>query len=493
MRPRTHSPYLRIGLLVLITTTAVGLVALLRRSEQAELGFFSLAAISIVTCLILGGIFPLRNFGVALYVESPLAVYSAFYFLYYVPAYLVFFFSKQIPTHNDLRIAVLILLGYLGLWCGLKMTRKGLSSEGRTLRLTFGQAEALFLVAYFGISMVIIHYVWLASTLAYYYTHAATFVQPATIAASFAYVFAGSFDLPVVLLLGFLTRVSDVALANRARRLLWLYVPALLFVSVTSSQFRLTVTTLVFVFISLQLGTGPLPKLRYWVIVGVLSALALVGINTARVIVPAQDIASSDNQILASSRASFAGLRPAVKGARSEIGEAVLSRAALPMQFLSDIIDATDAGRSHTLGAVTLETVIGLVPRALWPGKPTLLSTQIQIERRLGLPDLDNSPGPINEFYAEFGLGGVVVGYMGFGWFLGFLTQHAVKSHRLLGWFILFWLWSAVAVVETDLISGVLTSFRQALVVYVIYRLCLSFVTFNRRQRPGLGSPVTAW
>jgi hypothetical protein len=341
--------------------------------------------------------------------------------------------------------------------------------------------------------MVLVHYAWLASTLAYYYTHAATFIQPVTIAASFAYVFAGSFELPVLLLLGFLTRVSDVALARRARRFLWLYVPALLFVSITSSQFRLTVTTLVFVFMSLQLGKGQLPKLRYWAMVGVLSAFALVVIQAARVIVPGQDIASSDNQILASSRASAAALRPALEGARSDIGESVLQRAILPVQFLSDIIDATDGGRPHTHGTVALETIVSLVPRALWPGKPTLVSTQIQIERDLGLPELDNSPGPINEFYAEFGLGGVILGYAGFGWLLGFLTEYAVNSHRLLGWFILFWLWSAVAVVEMDLVSGVLTSLRQALGVYLIYRLCLLFVTFKRRQQTALGSPVAAY
>jgi hypothetical protein len=492
MKSRIGSPNLRIGLLALTATMAVGLVALFRDPGQSELAFFSLSAIAIVTCLIVGNIFPLRSFGVALYVQRPLAVYSAFFFLYYVPVYLLFFFSEQTSTHNEVRIAVLILLGYLAFWCGLKMSLKGPRVQRPTLSLTFDQAEAMLWVAYFGAAMVLVHYAWLVSTLGYYYTHTGTFIQPETIVASFAYVFAGLFDLPVVLLLGFLTRVSDVALATRARRFLWFYVLALLFVSVTSSQFRLTVTTLVFVFISVQLGGGQLPKLRYWLLAGVLSASALVVIQAARVIVPAQDIAASDNQIADSSRASLTALRPALNGARSDIGESVLARAILPMQFLSDIIDATDGGRPHTHGTVALGTIISLVPRALWPQKPTLATTPIQIERDLGLPELDNSPGPINEFYAEFGLSGVILGYAGFGWLLGFLTEYALKSHRPLGWFILFWLWSAVAVVEFDLVSGVLTALRQAVVVYLLYRFCLLFVTFKRKQHTVLGSPPNA-
>jgi hypothetical protein len=492
VRPRASSPYLKIGSLILMTTLAVGLVAMFRGPGQAELAFFSLSSIAVVTCLIVGNIFPLHSFGVALYVERPLAVYSAFYFLYYVPAYLLFFFSGLIPTHNEVKIAALILLGYLGLWCGFRMSRKLSRVRSRTLWLTFGQAEAMLWVAYFGAAMVLVHYAWLASTLGYYYTHATTFVQPATITASFAYVFAGSFELPVVLLLGLLTRVSDTTLATRARRLLWFYVSALLFVSLTSSQFRLTITTLIFVLISLQLGSGQVPKLRYWVMVGALSAAALLVIQAARVIAPGLDMASSDNQILASSRAAFAGLRPALQGARSGIGESVLERAILPVQFLSDIIDATDGGRAHTHGAVALETIESLVPRALWPEKPTLVSTQIQIERDLGLPELDDSPGPINEFYAEFGLSGVILCYAGFGWLLGLFTEYALNSRRPVGWFILFWLWGAVAIVETDLVSGVLTSLRQALVVYLIYRLCLLCVTFKRKQQAVLESPVVA-
>jgi len=482
---------LRIGVLALAATLAVSLVALFREPGQAELAFFSLSAIAIVTCLIVGNIFPLRSFGVALYVQRPLTVYSAFFFLYYVPVYLLFFFSEQTSTHNEARIAVLILLGYLAFWCGLKLSLKGHHSQRRLLRLTFNQAEAMLWIAYFGAAMVLVHYVWLVSTLGYYYTHTGAFIPPATIAASFAYVFAGTFDLPVVLLLGFLTRVSDVTIAKRARRFLWFYVSALLFVSVTSSQFRLTVTTLVFVFISVQLGGGHLPKLRYWLLVGGLSASALVVIQAARVIVPVQDISASDNQIADSSRASLAALRPAMTGARSDIGESVIARAILPMQFLSDIIDATDGGRPHTHGAVAVGTILSLVPRAVWPQKPTSVPTQIQYERDLGLPELDNSPGPINEFYAEFGLVGVVLGYAAFGWLLGFLTEYALNSHRPLGWFILFWLWGAVAVVEMDLVSGVLTALREAVVVYLLYRLCLLLVMFKRRQHSALGSPAT--
>jgi hypothetical protein len=492
VRLRTDSSYLRIGLLILITTFAVGLVAVFKGPGQAELDFLSLGSIAMVTCLIVGNIFPLHSFGVALYAEHPLVAYSGFYFLYYVPAYLLFFFSGRIPRHNEAKMAALILLGYLGLWCGLRMNPKHPRVRRQAPRLMFSQAEAMLWVAYFAAAMVLVHYAWLASTLGYYYTHAATFVQPATIAASFAYVFAGSFELPVILLLGLLTRVSDAALATRARRLLWFYVPALLFVSLTSSQFRITATTLVFLLMSIQLGKGQVPKLRYWLLVGALSVLALVLIQAARLVVPGQDLASSNDQILASSRASLAGLTPALRGAHSRLGESVLERAILPMEFLSDIIDATDGGRPHTHGAVALGTLESLVPRVFWPGKPTLISTQIQIERNLGLPELDNSPGPINEFYAEFGTPGVILGYASFGWLLGFFTEHALNSCRPLGWFILFWLWSAVAVVETDLVSGVLTSLRQAVVVYLIYRLCLLCVTFKRRQEAALGSPVVA-
>lgn len=467
----------------------MGLVALFAGLGRAEIAFFSLSSIAIVTFLILRNILPVRRFGVALYAERPLAVYSAFYFLYYVAVYFLAFFSARIPTHNEAKIAVLILLGYLGVWCGLAMNGK---SRRGPIRLTFSQAQAMFLVAYFCVAMVLVHYTWLFVAMAYYYTHAKPFTQPATVAASFAYVFAGSFDLPLILLLGLLTKVNDPALARRARRFLWAYVPVLLFVFITRSQFRLTVTALVFVLMSVQLGRAELPKLRYWAMVGALSALALVVIQAARFVVSEKNLSSSDDQVLTSARASLAGLRPALNEREPEIETSVLQRATLPTQFLSDIIDATDGGRPHTHGAVALETIKSFLPRAMWPGKPTIVSTQLRIERELGLPELDNSPGPINEFYAEFGALGVVLGYAAFGWLLGFLTRSAMSSNRVLGWFILFWLWSAVAIVETDLISGVLTAFRQALVVYLIYRLSLYFVALKRRQPAAFELPAAA-
>jgi hypothetical protein len=477
---------LGIALLFLTTNLAVGLIALFTGLGHTELAFFSLSSIAIVTCLILGNVLPVRSFGIALYAEHPLAVYSSFYFLYYVPVYLLAFFSERIPAHNEARIAVLILVAYLGFWCGLKMSAKG---RRHLVCLTFSQAKAMLLIAYFCAAMVFVHYAWLVTALGYYYTHAEMLVQPATVSASFAFVFAGSFELPLILLLGLLSRVSDPVLAKHARRFLWFYVPTLLFVSLTSSQFRLTVTALIFVFISLQPGKAGFLKLRYLAAVVLASILALLAIEAARLVVPDRNPASA-HQILAGARSSLVSLRPALKGHLSDMGESVLQRAILPVQFLSDIIDATDQGRHHTDGSVAIESVEGLFPRVLWPEKPTLVSTQIRIERELGLPELDNSPGPVNEFYAEFGLAGVVLGYVFFGLFLGWLTHFALNSSRVLGWLILFWVWSAVAIVETDLVSGVLTSLRQALVVYLVYRVALLFVTSKRNRQTQAGLAV---
>ncbi|MBZ5701427.1 MAG: oligosaccharide repeat unit polymerase [Acidobacteriia bacterium] len=441
--------------------------------------------LAITAVLVLGNLFAQGRLTLTFDLTRPLSLYSFFFFLYYVVEGFLFLFSSSRDTQNHLEIMSLILAGYVVFWYGIRLATRTLARPKAASIRCPREYRALLLLCYVCASLVIIHYAWLASQGAYY-THALDYEQPATLEGSFLYVFAGMCELPIVFLLALVGRTSNGALTRHANRFMLAYVTILFLIYVTSSQFRLALTLLVFLSASLHVTGGFVLRRRH-VLAGALgSLLALFIIQATRVSVAEEALASSGEQVVEVAKRSFESVRQDFRETVSEIADLIAIRATLPLQFLSDIVDVTRAGRPHTHGLLTIETLVGLIPRALWRDKPIQVSTQLRMERHLGLPDLDNSPSPITLFYTEFGWPGVILGYAFLGWFLGAVTTYAVNSIHPGRWMVLAWVWGSLAMVETDAILGVLMALRQVVVVYLLYRLFLLVIPIQREQSPAL-------
>jgi hypothetical protein len=103
-------------------------------------------------------------------------------------------------------------------------------------------------------------------------------------------------------------------------------------------------------------------------------------------------------------------------------------------------------GRSVTEGAMAL------VPRAFWPDKPVYAGSPEIVAEMTGLQlskDTSWGVGNVMEFYINFGVAGLVAGFFGLGWLLGFLDVRAAIAERAgnFGAAILFFL-PAVAIIQ---------------------------------------------
>jgi hypothetical protein len=451
----------------------------------------ALILLAFTAALILRNILKSWHGGFRLDIGDPFSIYSFLFLLYYVVVCYLYIFSSFNDRGNSSRIAALILFGYLAFWLGIRSTRVGVDKDRISTKLAARESNALLALCYFGAAMVGIHYVWLAAQGAYY-THAVYYQQPTTLEGALWNVFAGSFECPLVLLLGFLSQLGAPGVAGHARKFFWAYLIGILCIYITSSQFRPALTVMVFTLFGIRGGGGVVLKFRHILGIAALGMTGLLVIVAARVIVPQEEIAGADNQIQRSVAGAFSSLLPALKESRSEVYDFVVYRATLPVQFLSDIVDAKNSGRPNTYGALTMWTIGGLAPRLFWPDKPAVVPSQFRIEQYLNLPEFDNSAGPINYFYTEFGWLGVFVGFFCFGLLLGVWTKFTITSNSVFAWLVLFWCWSGFADVETDLVLDLLVAVRQVIVVYVLYRLIMLVVFSTHQQHRTLSVPKLA-
>jgi hypothetical protein len=473
--------------MILITTNLV-LMACFYNALSSLTAFVLLA---ITACLTLRNLLNAWDGGLRLDIGRPLPIYSFLFFLYFVLACYMYLFATFSKSGNPVQIAALILVGYLAFWLGISKSGVESKSIGFRPRLGARQTKALLIVCYFGTTMVVIHYIWLAAQ-GFYFTHASAFEQPTTLTAALWNVFAGSFEYPLVLILGLLSQLGESRLSVRAGKFFKFYLVGILLIYITSGQFRPALTVTIFALLNFGGSAGKSLKMRQILMAAAFGVVVLIVIQAARVMVPQDQMAKADNQVVSSAEGAATSLLPALKDARSEMFDLVAYRATLPLQFLSDIIDAINSGRRHTHGAVTAWTMFGLTPRLLWPEKPTLVPPQRLMERYLDLEDMDNSPGPINYFYTEFGWSGVALGYFAFGLVLGYATKRTITRNSVFAWLLLLWSWGAFAIVDTDLIGGILLAVRQVLVVYVLYRLSLGLVSSRQVRRQTLSSPRMA-
>jgi hypothetical protein len=98
---------------------------------------------------------------------------------------------------------------------------------------------------------------------------------------------------------------------------------------------------------------------------------------------------------------------------------------------------AAERIRNHQVdllwGQSVLDSVIALIPRAYWPDKPVVGGSGDIVTNMTGLElnrDTSWGVGNVMEFYINFGVPGVVFGFLALGWLLGWLDLQAAAAER---------------------------------------------------------------
>lgn len=108
----------------------------------------------------------------------------------------------------------------------------------------------------------------------------------------------------------------------------------------------------------------------------------------------------------------------------------------------------------YLYGRSISEALLALVPRAIWPEKPVFAGSPKIVSEMTGLqlsPTTSFGVGNVMEFQINFGLIGVIFGFLGLGWLIGTLDRRAAIAERRgdLGKSILYFL-PAVALIHPE-------------------------------------------
>lgn len=102
--------------------------------------------------------------------------------------------------------------------------------------------------------------------------------------------------------------------------------------------------------------------------------------------------------------------------------------------FVGVAADRIEHGEvDYLYGQSVWEGIIALVPRAIWPEKPVFGGSPKIVIEMTGLPLSENTSwgvGNVMEFQMNFGIPGLVVGFLLLGWLLGTLDQKAAEMDR---------------------------------------------------------------
>jgi len=409
----------------------------------------------------------------SIHISRPLSIYGIFYLLYYVLPYLWLFASGLLPERNELTIAFLILVGFVALHLGLKVSRPPKSKYVPIDLLEKRESFLLLAICTIGIGLVIYAYLWRASE-GIFFTQARYYEQELTVAASFRDVFVLSLQLPIILFLGLLSCARHRSTAKISRRLLAGYGGGIFLILVLSSQTRPAITALIFTLIGIRMYRRFVINKMQLVVVGIIGITAVLFIQGVRM-ADSEEFATAENQISYAFQNIVPSALSGMQESGAEMEERLRSRIGGGMVFLSEIIDKVEEKDGYLYGSGILYSMHSLVPRFIWPNKPGVVPPQLVVEGLLGMP-LDDAPLlPITQFYVEGGWVGVIVFYFLFGWLLGKLTNHAVKSSRIYPWIILFFVWGYSVIIEQELVLGILVALRNALMVCGLVWVLLLF------------------
>jgi len=415
-------------------------------------------------------------------ITRPLTFYGIFYFLYYLLPFMLLYFSGQLPMDNGFTIALSFLLGYLAWYAGIKGSRV-CKAEGPT-RSYLGKPEAIVLLflCIVGICLVGYTYLWRVST-GIFYNQARYYEQELTVAASIRDVFIMGLQLPIILFLGLLSGVEDKRLARISRCVFLSYSVAILMILILSSQARPAITALIFILIGVKMYRSDFIKLYKLVLVGLLGIVAILILQGVRV-ASNLEFASADNQLYYAVQHTIPNGVSGINYSGSDVVRKTINRAGASITFLSEIMNSMNGNTSYLYGDGLLSSLYSLIPRILWKDKPIVEPQQLVVKKLLHSVPTDAPMSPVVEFYVHGGWFGIIAGYFVFGWLMGKLTNRTLHSPGIGVFMVLAFVWSQVVQLEQELILGILTTLRNAAIIYIIYRVLLFAV---QKASPSIG------
>ena len=144
----------------------------------------------------------------------------------------------------------------------------------------------------------------------------------------------------------------------------------------------------------------------------------------------------------------------------------------------------------YLYGRSIWEGVLALVPRALWPEKPVSAGSGNIVADMTGL-ELDKGTswgvGNVMEFDINYGIYGIIFGFLGLGWLIGFLDRKAAMAERSgdLGRCILYFL-PAVALADPGVsIAQVASGAAASLLAAYVWREVWAYWA-RRGSKPGI-------
>jgi hypothetical protein len=445
--------------------------------DRLSPSIWSLLIITMLTAFIVVNI-GRSSAGIRMDVTSPLALYSIFYFLYYILPYLLLFFTDQLPKGNDRTIAFLLSLGYLAYYAGAKCSRPLERGSISVAWLGKREAQVLLGLCIVGIGLVIYAYAWRVSE-GIFYNQARFYEQELTVAASFRDVFIMGLQLPIVLFLGLLSAVKQPRIAKISRLLFLIYGFGIFITLTISSQARPAITAFIFIVVAIKLYSSVIIKFRHLILIGLLSTVAVFLLQGVR-IVSQEEFASADNQFNFAIQHTLPSGLTGIREFGPEIVERTTSRGGASIIFLSDVINSIKEEEPYLYGRGVFGSLFSLIPRFLWQDKPRVDSPQIVVKTILHLPLTDAPLSPLVQFYANGGWIGIILGYFIFGWLMVKLTNRAIRYPSMGILIIFFFIWSHVVQIEHELLLGMLTTIRNALILYLVYRIAI-FLVKDRR------------
>lgn len=391
-------------------------------------------------------------------------LYGFFYALYCLGSLVSYALEFDMPGNNVIEISGLMVLGYFGWRTGM-----ALSCPGEKLHppaFDYSVSRSLLVLCWIGFGILLVAYVYRAATGAFF-THGARVTQDPTLSGAFIFNMTYPFEYPILILSALLSRGRHFRYS--AMISLWVFAGTLMLIHLVAGEFRIIVTGVFLILTTLQFAGGLRLTWGRLLSGAAVCAVMLFMIQVARITALARGGGAMGV------RESVSMLVEGVESSPSLVSNSVVAnsqdRSSEGAGFLSALIDRVSVGQPYIYGKVMGENLMILIPRALWPEKPSFASPQREIKLSFGLPDGDDVPGPISSYYAFGGPLAVLICLFIFGLFFGSLLRWVARSKTLFPWIVLIWILGALIYVEDDQQTALLVMLRHCLVSYMIFRL----------------------
>lgn len=359
----------------------------------------------------------------------PLNLYACFFLMYYViPNWLTVLWSSPARSHAA-EISLMTALAFFCVFIGIRITLRPKYSL-HAFTLSPSQVRSMLMLAYIASGLLVWYYVWRIE-IGHFYLHGETYEQDTTLLASLMDNFVQPLQLPIILLLGLALRSSP---SRHIKRFLFIFTGASVIIYSASSQFRPAATAVLFCMVGVSMWKRKPAKLRSYAVAAVACVLLLLIVL-------------------------------GIRRGNGEQTENTLNRMLNQQNLLSDISGEIERGHPYLYGQLLVDSAYSLIPRALWPEKPVLTPMQLAIKQEFNMPLIDDSPGPMIEFYANWSWPGIAIGFFLIGAGLGWLTSIASKPQALAAVLALCWFWSIASNMELEIVLSLLSSLRNIAII----------------------------